>query len=77
MVTGFAVIGCVVLTATGTTDLAAVLQDRFAVAFASTIAVLDVVGGLILVLRNKEIVLSLASHQEKTNNRANQTDNNP
>ena len=75
--TGVIILGCAILTATGTVDLASILQNELSVALVSTVGALDVVCGLILVLKNKKIVLSFATHQEKTNNHANQPDNNP
>jgi Zn-dependent alcohol dehydrogenase len=75
--TGVIILGCAVLTATGTVDLASILQNELSVALVSIVGVLNVVCGLILILRDKEIVLSFAAHQKKTNNHANQPGNNP
>ncbi|MCW4009080.1 MAG: hypothetical protein NWF05_00460 [Candidatus Bathyarchaeota archaeon] len=65
---GLAVLSCAILTLTGTVDLALVFQNDFALAAAFAVAALDVGCGLLLILRNREIVLSLASNQEKTRN---------
>jgi hypothetical protein len=74
---GVIILGCAILTATGTVNLASILQNELSVALVSTVGALNVICGLILVLRNKEIILSFAAHQKKTNNHANQPDNNP
>jgi hypothetical protein len=66
--TGFIVLACAILTATGAANLELVFGSGLGTAVVTTVAVLDVVCGLFLVLRNKEIVLSFTSHQEKTDN---------
>ena len=75
--TGLVILACVVLALTGDTNLAAIFQNSIAIAIVSAVGTLDIVCGLLLVFRNKEIVLSLTSHQEKTHNHADQTHGNP
>jgi hypothetical protein len=66
--TGFLVLACAILTITGATNLDLVFGNGLGTAVVTTVAALDVVCGLLLVLRNKEIVLSFTSHQEKADN---------
>lgn len=66
--TGFITIACAVLSATGAANLQLVFQNGLAVVLVAAVAALDVACGLLLVLRNKGIFLSFASHQEKTDN---------
>jgi hypothetical protein len=75
--TGLVVLACAILTLTGAANLASVLQNELSVAIVSTVGALDVACGLILVFRNKEIALSIASHQKETNNNADYPYNNP
>lgn len=68
--TGLVVLACVILTLTGAANLTSVFQNELSVAIVLTVGALDVACGLIIVQRNKEIALSIASHQKKTNNNA-------
>jgi hypothetical protein len=65
---GMVVLVCAILTLTGAANLTLVFQGALSVFVAAIVGALDVACGLLLVLRNREIVLSLASHQEKTSN---------
>lgn len=74
---GLAIIACAILTLTGTADLTIVFQSNLSITIILTIGVIEIISGLLLFLRNKEISLSLASNQEKTNNHIDQTNKNP
>jgi hypothetical protein len=65
---GIVVLACAILTLTRAADLALVFQNAMPVFVIAVVGALDVACGLLLVLRNREIVLSFAPHQEKTNN---------
>jgi hypothetical protein len=65
---GVVILVSVVLDATGAVNLALVFESGLARAVASAVAALDVACGAILLLKNKEVGLSFASHQKKTNN---------
>jgi hypothetical protein len=65
---GFIITVCAILSATGAANLQLVFQNGLAAVIVTAVAALDVACGLLLVFRNKEIVLSFASHQEKTDN---------
>jgi hypothetical protein len=75
--TGFVILVCAILSATGAANLELVFQNGFAVSIAVAVAALDVGCGVLLILRNKEILFSFASHQEKTSDNANQPNGNP
>jgi hypothetical protein len=68
--TGMMVFACAILTLTGAVNLAIVFQGTIFVFIAAVVAGLNLVCGLLLLLGNKEIVLSFASDQNKTNNNA-------
>jgi hypothetical protein len=68
--TGFIIVASVILSATGAANLELVFQNGLAVGIAATVAALDIGCGLLLVLKNKEIVISFNSQQEKTHNNA-------
>ena len=67
---GLIVLACAILTLTGAGNLASLFQNVLSVVIVCAIGALDVICGLIQVLSNKEVALSFASHQEKTNNNA-------
>jgi hypothetical protein len=69
--TGFLLLVSAIVSATRAANLELVFPDGSAVAIVAAEAALDVACGLLLMLRNKEILLSFASHQEKTNNNTN------
>jgi hypothetical protein len=68
--TGMIAIACAILTLAGAVNLAVVFQGGIFVFFVAVIAGLDLVCGLLLVLGNKEIILSFASNENKTSNNA-------
>jgi hypothetical protein len=67
---GLAVLACAFLTLSGAADLSTVFQSNITLWVISAIAALDIGCGLLLILRNREIILSLAANQEKTSNNA-------
>ncbi len=65
--TGLAILACTILTLTGAANLASIFQDAVSAIIVTIVGGLDVACGLLLVFRNKEIVLSFTAHQEKPN----------
>ena len=74
---GFIAIVCAILSGTGAANLELVFQNGLGTVTAIAIAALDIGCGLLLVLRNREINLSFAAHQEKTGNNVDQANKNP
>jgi hypothetical protein len=67
---GLIIVVSVVLDAAGAVNLEAVFQEGLALAVVSAVAALDVACGAMLLLRKRDIKMSFASHQKKTNNHA-------
>jgi hypothetical protein len=67
---GVAVLSLAVLTLTDSADLPAVMQGNVALVAISVVAALDIGTGLLLILKNREIILSLTANQQKTSDQA-------
>ena len=67
---GVAVLSLAVLTLTDSADLPAVMQGNVALAAISVVAALDIGTGLLLILKNREIILSLTANQQKPSDQA-------
>ena len=67
---GVAVLSLAVLTLTDSADLPAVMQGNVALAAISVVAALDIGTGLLLILKNIEIILSLTANQQKPSDQA-------
>ena len=65
---GMSVLACAFLTLSGNTDLSVVFGSTLSIILIATLGGFDVLCGLILILRGKEITLSVASEQQEANN---------
>jgi hypothetical protein len=65
---GIIVLACAILTLTGAANPASLFQGALSEFVVTIVGALDIACGLLLVLRNREIVLSFASHKEKPSN---------
>jgi hypothetical protein len=68
--TGAIILICIVLALTDTANLSVVFQGANFQFLITIVGVLDIVCGLMLFLGKKEITLSFASHQKKTDDNA-------
>ena len=68
---GLAILACVFLTLSGSADLSVIFNGALSIFSVSIVAALDVLCGTILLLRGREINLSITPKQEETNNNSN------
>jgi hypothetical protein len=75
--TGLMIVLFVILTASGAGNPVSAFQNEIVIAFVAGIGILDVVCGLILLLRDKKIGLSFASNKKQPQEDVDDSSNTP
>jgi len=75
--TGFLILAMVILTATGSTDIQSIIQSQVMLGALVTLGILDIVCGVLLYSREKNLRWLIPTHKQKADNDVDQGDKAP